>query len=380
MTLGKGSSIGEKLDGLPEDVRARLDRFGFDRERLLYFSDRLRQGDIDNRVTARVEPPPPECIEHLPAPGSAGYRQLVEAGEALLREGSVAMVVLAGGMATRMGGVVKALVEALPGKTFLDLRLSALRSEASCFGKAPPLWFMTSPATDEALRAALGPRLGDPNVAVFPQYVSLRLNKDGSLFLDAAGRPSEHAPGHGDLVQALQESGLLDRFVAGGGRLVLIANLDNLGATLDPAVIGFHIEHGAPVTSEVVRKVGSDRGGVPVVVDGKLQALEEFRLPPDFDAASVRVFNINTFLVDAKALSELNMDFTYFAVDKSVEGQQVVQFERLINEITRALETRYVEVPREGAASRFLPVKDSEELARRREELRAVARARGMLE
>ena len=31
---------------------------------------------------------------------------------------------MAGGMATRMGSVVKALVEALPGRTFLDLRLA----------------------------------------------------------------------------------------------------------------------------------------------------------------------------------------------------------------------------------------------------------------
>jgi UTP--glucose-1-phosphate uridylyltransferase len=36
-------------------------------------------------------------------------------------------------------------------------------------------------------------------------------------------------------------------------------------------------------------------------------------------------------------------------------------------------------VPREGTASRFLPVKDVPELERRRPEIEAVARARGML-
>ena len=40
------------------------------------------------------------------------------------RAGELALVVLAGGMATRMGGVVKALVEAAPGVTFLDARLA----------------------------------------------------------------------------------------------------------------------------------------------------------------------------------------------------------------------------------------------------------------
>jgi UTP--glucose-1-phosphate uridylyltransferase len=36
-------------------------------------------------------------------------------------------------------------------------------------------------------------------------------------------------------------------------------------------------------------------------------------------------------------------------------------------------------VPRDGAASRFLPVKDIDELARRREDIMQVARARGMV-
>ncbi|AUX48162.1 uncharacterized protein SOCE26_096920 [Sorangium cellulosum] len=36
-------------------------------------------------------------------------------------------------------------------------------------------------------------------------------------------------------------------------------------------------------------------------------------------------------------------------------------------------------VPRDGAAARFLPVKDVPELERRRPEIEAIAKARGML-
>jgi UTP--glucose-1-phosphate uridylyltransferase len=39
----------------------------------------------------------------------------------------------------------------------------------------------------------------------------------------------------------------------------------------------------------------------------------------------------------------------------------------------------FVRVPRDGVASRFLPVKDHDELARRRDTIRAVAAARGMI-
>ncbi len=137
-----------------------------------------------------------------------------------------------------------------------------------------------------------------------------------ALFLDAEGRPSEHAPGHGDLPDALKQSGLLTRFVERGGTTLLIANLDNLGGTLDPRLIGFHLAHGSAVTSELVDKLADDRGGIPVRVDGKLRVLEEFRLPPGFDPNSVRVFNTNTFHVSARALLELSMNWRFFAVEK----------------------------------------------------------------
>ena len=39
----------------------------------------------------------------------------------------------------------------------------------------------------------------------------------------------------------------------------------------------------------------------------------------------------------------------------------------------------YARVPRDGAASRFLPVKDFDELAKRRDDIRAVAASRGMV-
>ncbi len=56
-----------------------------------------------------------------------------------------------------------------------------------------------------------------------------------------------------------------------------------------------------------------------------------------------------------------------------------VQFERLLGEVTVPLEPAFLRVPREGVESRFLPVKDREELARRASEIEAIARARGML-
>jgi UTP--glucose-1-phosphate uridylyltransferase len=326
-----------------------------------------------------VAPPAHGDIQDLPPPQSEAFERLRRMGQDALAEGSLAFVVLAGGMATRMGGIVKALVAAVGSHTFLDLRLNENRAWTKSVGKPVPLWMMTSFATDAALRDALGSHLDGDRLATFVQNISLRLDADGTLFREPDGSPCIYAPGHGDLPDALSRSGLLDRFLAQGGRTLWVANIDNLGATVDPAILGWHIEHGAPVTVEVVDKVGTDKGGIPVRWKDRPVIMEEFRLPRDFDPTVVRVFNTNTFVLDAHALRDLSMDFTWVEVNKSVGKQKAVQFERLIGEITTQLDSRFLRVPRDGAASRFLPVKDHDELARRRDEIQAVAASRGML-
>ncbi len=125
-------------------------------------------------------------------------------------------MVLAGGMATRMGGVVKALIEAVDGHTFLDLRLAERDHWSRVAGSSLPLWMLTSHATDDPIRTELGSRLDGIAVAAVRQNVSLRLTPEKTLFLDADGRPSPHATGHGDLVDAVRARDRLQRFADAG--------------------------------------------------------------------------------------------------------------------------------------------------------------------
>ncbi|HTM46901.1 MAG TPA: UTP--glucose-1-phosphate uridylyltransferase [Polyangiaceae bacterium] len=368
-----------QLAQLPEDVKQLLRQHHFDEPQFLALAADMRSASDRNQVKGEVLPPHSDDVQDLPAAGSTQGDQLAQLGEAALRAGQCALVVLAGGMATRMGGVVKALVEALPGKTFLDLRLAEMQTLSRKVQRPVPLWLMTSSSTDAGIRQALGARNDGSTVAVFPQRLSPRLSPHGDLFQDEQGQISLHAPGHGDLPDALRDSGLLQKFVANGGRYVTVANLDNLGAGIDPRVIGFHISHGKVATCEVVDKQGTDRGGIPVRFAGKPQVLEEFRLPSDFDPDSVRVFNTNTFHFDARALLETPFDWTYFVVHKKVGDQPAIQFERLVGELTSHLTTRFLRVPREGKEGRFLPVKDFDELNMRRAEIERIASHRGML-
>jgi UTP--glucose-1-phosphate uridylyltransferase len=373
------TTLDAQLQALPADVKRTLERYRFDEARFRQLSERLRGGSsADNFVTGKLTAPRPDDIQRLPEPGSAERARLEALGTEALSKGQVALVVLAGGMATRMGGVVKALVDALPGHTFLDLRLRAIEVAESRYGAAPPLWLMASNATEAALRSALGATLDGERVALFTQSVSLRMKPSGDIFLDETGRPSEHAPGHGDFPEALKASGLVQRFVARGGRVIMLTNVDNVGATLDPVIIGWHLAHGEPVTAELVEKVESDRGGIPIRVDDRLCILEEFRIPPAFDPKTVRVFATNVFHFDAATLIDVDIPWSYFLVKKQVGSEPVIQFERLVNELTSYFGTRFLEVPRSGPASRFLPVKDPDELERRQPEILEVVAARGL--
>ena len=189
----------------------------------------------------------------------------------------------------------------------------------------------------------------------------------------------------------------MSSFVDRGGKYVWIANLDNLGASIDAALLGSFIEQGADVLVEVAPKVDGDKGGIPVhgptsrtwarrKADAPRPpgARGSSALPPSFDANAVRVFNTNTFLVRAEPLlPPPTMRYAWFEVEKKVGGRVAVQFERLHPGADRrpACRRRCTRsVPREGvAASRFLPM-NPDELARRRDDIRAVARrARGMI-
>ena len=391
------SSLRDELGNLPAPLRMRLEAAGFDAEGLIALAaplfarargDATASGEERNRMRGLVEPPRGGDINEAPAPGSAAHERLAAVGLEPLRRGELAFCVMAGGMATRMGGVVKALVDALDGRTFLDLRLGENAAWSERVGCPVPMWLMTSDATDGPIRDALERRRAPPHVATFTQGLGLRLTREGRLFRGDDGEPSTYAPGHGDLPDALRRSGLLSSFVSRGGKYVWIANLDNLGATIDQALLGHHIEHGRGLQVEVTAKMAEDRGGIPVWTDAtddgglavrRLQVLEEFRLPKGFDANAVRVFNTNTFLVNADALLHARVRYCWFEVEKKVGNRIAVQFERLVQELTGAMQATYVRVPRDGDASRFLPVKDFEELARRKDQIQAVAKARAML-
>lgn len=364
-----------------ESTRQFLQSFGFEAETF----DALRRSILEKderseAIRGAVEAKPASEFIRLPEPRSEERASLAAKGEAAIREGRVGAVILAGGMATRFGGVVKAGVEALRGESFLGLKLRDLRVLADRLGAKLPIFIMSSFATHKDVQA-LGKRYETERtpVHVFPQFISVRLEESGEVALDDEGKPMFYAPGHGDLSFALRRSGLLKEFIDGGGELLFMSNVDNLVATLDPAIVGLHLERGKPITVEVADKNPGDQGGAPALVDGRLQIVEAFRFPEGFDQDTIRVFNTNTFLLDARAIDR-DFPLDYFKVVKKAGDRPVIQFERLVGQLTAFLETECVIVEREGPDARFLPIKTPEDLESVGPKVEEALVARGALE
>jgi UTP--glucose-1-phosphate uridylyltransferase len=314
-----------------------LERYGFDEVRFEELQRKVADGELSpesNIVRGRLEPLDEDDLMRLSAEPDGDLE-------------GVAAAVLNGGMATRFGGKVKGLVEAVDGVSFLEWKLR----DAERAGV--PLVLMNSFATDDATREYLGDR---PGVVTFTQSVLLRLEPDGSLFPG----PSPYSPGHGDFAELVP----VERLRELGVRTLMLSNVDNLGARVDPRVVAAHRRAGNPLTIEVAPS-GGDLGGAPVRVDGRPMIVEGMRFPPGFDADALPVFNTNSLVVDLDVLGH-PYPLTWLYVVKDVDGRPAVQLERLVNELSAFVPTTFLLVPREGPQSRFVPVKTPADLEQAR--------------
>jgi UTP--glucose-1-phosphate uridylyltransferase len=346
------------IDSFSPETRTLLERFHFDAKRFEAQRAALRAHPFSKDqayVKGSLKP-----LERT------AYRESGTAHEALgkraIEDGKVAVLLLNGGMATRFGGVAKGAANALGDKSFLALRLGQVRALA-----APvPVVLMSSFATDDATAQHLQEQnrfgLDAKNLYTCVQGISVRLTPEGEIFKGDDGKASLYAPGHGDLPWALAKSGIAHSLRQRGVETIFVSNVDNLGASLDAAVLGAHIAAKTPVSVETVEPNPGDVGGAPLYVDGRLQLVEGFRYPPDFDPQTVTGFNVNSFYFSLAALDP-EMPLGFYPVAKMAEGRQAIQFERIVGEVTAHLPSTYLKVTRDPLRGRFLPVKSPEDLA-----------------
>ena len=248
-----------------------------------------------------------------PAEGMASLAEISTGATADRSLLSRAIVIkLNGGLGTGMGlQGPKSLLSVRDGVNFLDLMVRQILDLRESSGAAVPLLLMNSFSTS---RETLS-HLAKYRVAGLAEASEVELMQNQIPKIDAATmQPVEWAadpemewcpPGHGDLYPALLGSGWLDRLLADGVKYAFVSNSDNLGAIIDPAILRYFADSGAPFLMEVTRRTAADRKGGHLAVrksDGRLLLREVAQCPvADLEAfqdiVRHRYFNTNNLWI-----------------------------------------------------------------------------------
>lgn len=246
-------------------------------------------------------------------PGFEDLAEYEQAGRSALAEAAV--IKLNGGLGTSMGlSKAKSLLPVRDDATFLDLIVRQVLWQRRAFGVPLPLVLMNSYRTrDDALAAlAAYPELTQAVPHDFIQHRVPRIDAETFAPVEWPSDPTLEwcPPGHGDLYIALESSGMLRALQEAGIRYAFVSNSDNLGAVLEPRLLGWLAATGKPFVMEVTERTPADRkGGHLALRDGRFILRETAQCAPEDlgafqDETRHRYFNTNNLWMDLEAIAE----------------------------------------------------------------------------
>jgi UDP-N-acetylglucosamine/UDP-N-acetylgalactosamine diphosphorylase len=220
-----------------------------------------------------------------------GGPEVKRQGEAALKLGEVAALVVAGGQGSRLGfehpkGMFA--IGPVSNKTLFQIHAEKVLALVRRYKKPVPFLIMTSPATHDETTAFFEEHqyFGLPRgeVIFFTQGTMPALEKaTGKLLMETPGRLFTSPNGHGGTLLALADQGLLDHLQGRGIRHLFYFQVDNpLVKVADPVFLGHHLAARAEVSSKIVPKESpTDKLGNLVLVNGRCAMIEYSDLPED---------------------------------------------------------------------------------------------------
>ncbi len=239
-------------------------------------------------IPADLAPAPFFPLRPADAAQAAYYRRAFEHGEALLRDGRVALLTVAGGQGTRLGydgpkGTYP--IGPVSGNSlFADFAMAVLRAGEK-YGRKFTWYIMTSllnhQATREFFEANAYFGLEADQVVFFTQGTMPAIGYDGRLLLGASDSLALSPDGHGGTLLALRKSGALDRMVREGNTVISYFQVDNpLVPVVNPLFIGLHGLEGSEMSAIMLAKTGPfEKLGNFCVSNGRTEIIEYSDLP-----------------------------------------------------------------------------------------------------
>ena len=335
-----------------------LERYGFDRAQHEQIRADLKDGRIglaQNRlpVSTQIEDVHPEDVTTFTTRTS--HDDLVARGLASLQRGEVAVVTLAAGAGSRWtqgAGTVKALHPfcKLGGKhrTFIEVHLAKSRRIGKLTDLPLPHVFTTGYISHQAIEEFLqrekfygyeGPLFLSEGRSVglrlipterdlrfmweeMPQQLldeqqqkvrdSLRHSLigwaramgEGGDYTDNLPGQCLHPVGHWFEIPNLLRNGTLAKLLAQRPQLkhLMLHNVDTVGADVDPAMLGLHMELGGCLSFEMITRRVEDRGGGLARVNGRPRIVEGLAMPREQDEFNLSYYNSMTSWIDLEKL------------------------------------------------------------------------------
>lgn len=326
-----------------------LERCGFDREQHEQIRSDVKSGRYglsQNRLpsTTSIEDVKPEDVIDAREGLDRRYRLV---GEDAIRNGRVAVVTLAAGVGSRWtegAGVVKGLHPYCQfdgrHRSFIETHLAKSRSIGEAAGCYFPHVITTGYMTHEPIMQHLQQhsRYGYPGQVVLSpgRYVGLRMIPtvrdlrfaweetaqqqldeqqekvrvsvrnalqnwarqmgEGEDYRDNYPSQCLHPVGHWYEIPNMLRNGtlacLLDEYP--NLECLMLHNIDTLGANVDPALLGLHLEQKSCLTFEVIPRRLEDRGGGLARVNGRPRLVEGLALPREEDEFNLSYYNSMT--------------------------------------------------------------------------------------
>lgn len=304
--------------------------------------------------------PATTTVEDVLANDVVDCRQLlssdaIEVGRRAIERGEIGVVTLAAGVGSRWtqgAGVVKALhpFVRMAGlhRSFLDIHLAKSTQTGRLYGRRPLHIMTTGYLTEQPIRAAIerwqqvhgsGDVYVSPGKSVglrmipttrdlrfaweeMPQQVldqqqqkvrhSLRAalmgwaqsTGEAADYVDNLPMQCLHPVGHWYEIPNLLRNGLLHELLQSQPQLkyLLLHNVDTLGASVEPGLLGRHIQSGACLSIEVITRRMEDRGGGLARVNGRVRLIEGLAMPNEEDEFHLTYYNSMTTWIDIDQL------------------------------------------------------------------------------
>merc|ERR1719427_663167 len=228
--------------------------------------------DLNNPATKKdefIEPLPSDIVGKITDSPKEQVDSWYNEGLKQIAEGTVAVLLLAGGQGTRLGvSYPKGMYDmGLPsGKTLYHLqaerilKIQQLANEKYGTTAVIKWYIMTSEATLKDTKVYFKKHnyfgLKSSDVTFFEQHLLPCLTFEGKLMLSSKGSLAQSPDGNGGLYRALKTRGVLKSFEVHGIEHVYVYCVDNiLVKVADPVFIGFCIHNNLDCGNKVIKKM-----------------------------------------------------------------------------------------------------------------------------